>query len=78
MCKTRGFNTWPGSINDPKRVMAQYFAGVACNSAERVEFVEAEAELEPSRIRQIKRFLEWDRAPTSRRNEAQPKRMIVL
>src|SRR5947208_10037486 len=58
--------------------LADFFAGVACNAAEWVEFVKTAAELEPGRIRQIKRFLEWDRVPTSRRNEAQPKRMIVL
>ena len=53
-------------------------AGVTCNAAEGFEFVKAAAELEPGGIRQIERFLEWDRVSSPSRNEARATRMIVL
>jgi hypothetical protein len=57
--------------------IANYFISGACDPTERFEFVKAAAELEPGRIRQIKRLFERDCGSAPRCNQTQPKSHLL-
>lgn len=58
--------------------VADFFTGMACNTAEWLEFVQTATELQPGRIRQIKHFLQGNGGSAPRRHQTQAKRMATV